>query len=116
ISEKEWHDTLLRSWLELSSKGGFKNFPQAKKQPKLSLKNKIEIKSAGSILWSDLKSESKTIYAFQGKLIKDKPSINLIKLIKALNSGKVCLISDYIKLKDLTALQALACAGAFHQL
>jgi len=112
ISENEWHDTLLKSWLELSSKNGFKNFPQIKSQPKLSLKSEIKIKSA-AILWSDLKAETKTVYAFQGHLIEDKPSANLIKLIKDLNAGKVCAVSKYIKEKDLKTVQALAKAGAF---
>lgn len=112
ITENEWYDTLLKSWLELSSKNGFKNFPQIKSQPKLTLKSKIEIKSS-AILWSDLKSETKTIYAFQGNLIEYKPSANLVKLIKDLNAGKVCVVSKYIKEKDLTTLQTLAKAGAF---
>lgn len=112
ISENEWHDTLLKSWMELSSKSGFKNFPQIKPQPKLSLKSKIENRS-GAILWSNLKTKNKTVYAFQGHLIEDAPSTSLVKLIQALNSGKVCVISDYIKIKDLKTLQALALAGAF---
>jgi hypothetical protein len=113
ISENEWHDTLLKSWLELSSKDGFKNFPQIKSQPKVSLKSKIKRESAQAILWSNLKAEAKTVYAFQGHLIVDKTSVPVVKLIKDLNSGKVCVISDYIKDKDLKVIQALTKLGAF---
>lgn len=112
ISENEWHDTLLKSWLELSSKSGFKNFPQIKSQPKLSLLSQIEIK-AQTVLWSDLKSENKTVYAFQGHLIQEKPSPSFVKLIQALNRGKICVVGDYIKSKDVITLQALARLGAF---
>jgi hypothetical protein len=113
ISENEWHDALLKSWLKLKSQGGFKNFPKIKQQPRLSLKSKINLKSAQSILWSTLKSESKMIYAFQGHLIEGKSSKKLVQLIQDLNVGKVCLISDYVDAKDLILLQALAQTGAF---
>lgn len=113
ITANEWHDTLLKSWLELSSKDGFKNFPQIKSQPQVTLKSKIKLNSAQTIFWSDLKSESKTVYAFQGQLIEDKSSLSLVKLIKDLNAGKICPVSDYIKNNDLKTVQALAKLGAF---
>lgn len=112
ISESEWHDTLLKSWIALSSKNGLKNFPQIKTQSKLSLKSKIKLKSS-AILWSNLKSESKTVYAFHGHLIEGQPSVSIVKLIQALNTGKTCVISDFIKGKDLETIKTLAQAGAF---
>lgn len=116
-SENEWHDTLLKSWLMLYSKNGFKNFPKMKPQPKLSLKSRIQISSGRKILWSFLKSETKIVYAFQGTLIEVPLSDQLLKLIQNLNSEKSCLIADSLKGKDKTrdlkTLEALSRAGAF---
>ena len=114
ISENEWYDALLKSWLELASKKGFKNFPQTQTSSKVSLKHKIKVNEfSSSILWSNLQSEVKTIYAFQGNLIESKPSPKVIKLITALNLGKICLISDYIQKNDLPIVQTLVKLNAF---
>jgi Cupin superfamily protein len=113
ISENEWHDTLLKSWLELSSKNGFKNFPQNKSQPKLSMQSLIELSSSSPILCSNLKSKAHVYYAFQRNAIEAVKSASLLKLIQDLNTGKACLISDYLKKPhDMKSMQALANQGA----
>ncbi len=114
ISESEWHDALLKSWLELSSKHGFKNFPHKKSQAKITAKARIELNSCSELLWAPLKSSSQMFYAFQGHVVKAAKSASLLNLIKALNAGKTCLIEDYLKKPtDLKSLLALANAGAF---
>jgi len=117
ISENELHDTFLKTWLELTSKQGFKTSPRVKAQTKISYQSRIQMTAAQPILWSKLLSESKTIYAFQGTLLESTPSVELLQLIKSLNLGQQCLIKDYLsgakKNQDLKALQILSNAGAF---
>jgi hypothetical protein len=117
ISENELHDALLKSWMKLSSKKGFKNSPRVKTYRKLSLRSQISATQSNSIFWSKLKSEAKTLYAFQGILLECTPSAQLLKLIKLLNRGHLCKISDFLKgphkINDLKSLNILSKAGAF---
>lgn len=120
ITQDEWYDTLLKSWLKLNSKNGFKNESQKKSLQKLSMKSKIQQSHQQHILWSHLKSEAKTIYAFQGIMAEGFLSESVVQLIQALNSNCVCLISDYLKNKnkarDLKTLEILFQAGAFERI
>lgn len=111
-TEQEWHDTLLRSWLKLSSQYGFKNFPRPDSF-KLTLKSQIQLSSNHEILWSNLKSNEKTLYAYHGHLIEDHPSKKIIQLVQDLNSGQICKVADYLKTKNLKFLNELSKAGAF---
>jgi hypothetical protein len=117
ISENELHDALLKTWITLNSKQGFKTSPRTTPQTALSFQSRIRMTSPKCVLWSQLKSEAKIIYAFQGTLLESLPSIELLKLIKALNLGHQCLIRDYLtgpkRKQDLKSLQVLSTAGAF---
>jgi hypothetical protein len=94
---------------------GFKTIPAV--PVKLTAKSKIQLRSEHSlILWQQsLTTKSTTYFCFGGVLVEGTKSSGLLKLVKALNSGASCLVSDYLKgsASDLQDLQALAEAGAF---
>lgn len=117
LSKNELHDAFLKSWLELISKQGFKTFPLQIPPNKISLDSEIQISSLKSILWSKNRSKKMISCAFQGTVIELSPSHEMLYLIKDLNLGKQCRISDYLGLpknkKDLASIQILADAGAF---
>jgi len=117
ISENEIYDSFLKTWIQLKSKQGFKILPHRVVARQLTFKNRIKIMNNKNILWSKLKSEPTIIYAFQGTLVQITKSVNFLKLIKNLNDGQECLISDYLKgftkNEDMRALQILSMAGAF---
>ncbi len=113
ISDKQWHDILLKSWLALHSKNGFKNGPKIKASQNLTLASRIKIQEGNLIQWAQLKTESKTVFAFQGILVEAKKNKDLLSIIKNLNSGKECLISDFLSKKDFILINELHKAGAF---
>lgn len=93
ISEAELYDTFMQAWLKLLSMQGFKTPPHSK----LSAKGIIQLPSSKVIIWTHLKSKKKILYAFQGSSLELAPSANIQRLVKALNSGKSCKLSDYLK-------------------
>ncbi len=117
LSKNQLYDAFLKSWLELSSKQGFKTFPRQTPRNKISLDSVIQTSSLKSILWSKNKSKNRISCAFQGTVLELPPSHEMLRLIKDLNLGKKCRISDYLGLsknkKDLASIQILADAGAF---
>ena len=117
LSKNALHDTFMKSWIELRSKQGLAKAPELKIKKNISLHSRIQQLDSNCIFWTKLKSEPKTIYAFQGNLVETSPAPELLKLIKDLNSGKTCIVADYLKgphrQRDLSALRLLGQAGAF---
>lgn len=109
ISELELHDALMQSWLKLASKQGFKNATSL--NLKLSLSSQLQLPKSKSIIWAQLKSKPATLYAFQGVTLEISKSKNIEKLVKALNAGEKCKISDFLKgdkkLQELKSIQIL---------
>lgn len=117
LTALELQETFLKSWMKHISLQGFKNMPHV--DFKLSAKSRIQLRSDRSlILWQQgLTSKEKFYFSFGGVLVESSKSSGLLKLVKAVNAGETCLVSDFLKkasLKNnLAALQALADAGAF---
>jgi hypothetical protein len=63
-----------------------------------------------------MKQKSKQLFVFNGILVEHSGSKELLALIKDLNGGQVCLLSQYLrgpkKREGLNILQKLADAGA----
>jgi hypothetical protein len=95
ISEAELHDTFMHAWLKLASKQGFKTTSSS--NLKISFSNQIKLPKSKSILWAQLKSKPTLIYAFGGLALEVPISNNFQNLVKDLNSGKTCKVSDYLK-------------------
>lgn len=117
LSASELKETFLKSWMVHISQQGFKNIPQV--DFKLSLQSIIGLRShRAPVLWQQaLTNKSKCYFSFGGALLESSKSGGLLKLVKAVNAGEKCLVSDYLtgasKASDFKALQALASAGAF---
>ena len=117
LTAKELQETFLKSWMTHISLQGFKTIPHI--AVKLSAKSRIQLRSDKSmILWQQgLTSKDRFFFSFGGALVESTKASGFLKLVKALNAGETCLISDFIKgataKKDLSSLQALANAGAF---
>lgn len=109
ISEEELHDALMHSWLKLASKQGFKT--NSSLNLKLNLSTQVELPLSKTILWAQLKSKPTILYGFQGVTLEISKSKNIQRLIKALNAGEKCKISDYLKgnkkLQELKSIQIL---------
>jgi hypothetical protein len=86
---------------------------------KLSLQSKIHLRNdRAPVLWQQgIANKNKFYFSFGGILVESSKSGGLLKMIKALNAGENCLVTDYLegatKAADLKALQSLADAGAF---
>lgn len=112
----ELQEVFLKSWMKHISLQGFKTLPGL--NLKISNKSKIKLRSERSlILWQQSLTKKNTSYfSFGGVLVKSSKSTDLLKLVKALNAGKTCLVSDFLKgttaKEDLKNLQTLAHAGA----
>lgn len=116
LSAVELQEILLKSWMKHISLQGFKTIPRI--DFKVSAKSHIRLRSDNSlILWQQGLCSKQTIYfSFGGILVEARKSGGLFKLIKALNAGKTCLVSDFLKgsyRNDLRSLQILADFGAF---
>ena len=117
LSASELQETFLKSWMVHISQQGFKNIPQV--DFKLGLKSKIYLRSdRAPVLWQlGLANKSQCFFSFGGVLVESTKTGGLLKLVKALNAGETCLVSDYLKGaskgQELEALQMLAAAGAF---
>ncbi|MBK7893052.1 MAG: hypothetical protein IPJ84_20010 [Bdellovibrionales bacterium] len=115
LSTEELHDAFLRSWTIHSSKQGFKTVPKSPTAI-LKLSSSIQLQSSIPILWSHLKTESRTLFAFAGTVVDEKTSQSFLKLIRSLNSGKTCQIRKFLKgtsaKQELSYLQRLVNAGA----
>ena len=118
LSTDELHDAFLRSWTIHNSKQGFKTVPKKSASAMLKLNSDIQLQSPIPILWSHLKTESRTLFAFAGTVVDEKTSLSFLKLIRSLNSGKTCQINKFLKgtsaKQELTYLQRLANAGAIN--
>lgn len=120
LTALELQETFLKSWMKHISLQGFKNIPHV--DFNLSGKSRIHLRSDRSlILWQQgLTSKEKFYFSFGGVLVESSKSSGLLKLVKAVNAGETCLVSDFLKgaslKKDLASLQALADAGAFGNL
>lgn len=116
ISEDELHDAYLRAWTIHNSKQGFKTVPKRSDIAQFKLNSRIQLQTSLPILWSQFKTEPYTLFAFAGTAVDRKTSRGFLKLVQALNSGKVCQINKYIKggsaKQELVLLQSLAEAGA----
>ncbi|WP_374079135.1 JmjC domain-containing protein [Bdellovibrio bacteriovorus] len=117
LTALELQETFLKSWMKHISLQGFKNIPHV--DFKLSAKSRIQLRRDRSlILWQQaLTSKEKVYFSFGGVLVESSKSSGLLKLVKAVNAGETCLVSDFLKgaslKKDLATLRALADAGAF---
>lgn len=117
LTHDELQETFLKAWMKHISLQGFKNIPTV--DCKLTIKSKLKLRSNRSlILWQQgLSSKDKFFFSFGGVLVESSRSSGLLKLVKAINSGTTCSVSDFLKgatLKtDLKSLQILAAAGAF---
>lgn len=115
LTKNELHDVFLKDWLKLRSKQGFKNLPVVLSQRKLLLKDHIQLQPGQNIHWAKLKTKKQMFYAFHGNIFDQNITTDVHKLIKDLNFGKKCLISDYLnKMIDLKFIQALCNRGAFY--
>jgi ribosomal protein L16 Arg81 hydroxylase len=116
LEAPELNQFFLHQWMQHVSKQGFKNSP--KYYLKIRPKSKIKLRQLNSkILWlKDLTDKSKYHFSFAGVVFETTDSSQLLDLIKALNSGETCILSDYLVGKnqknDLKALQKIATAGA----
>lgn len=117
LSAEELQETFLKSWMKHISLQGFKTLPQS--NFKVSMRSRIQLRNPNSlVLWQQgLTSKGKTFFSFGGTLVESKGSAGLLKLIKALNAGEICLVSSFLKgakqKQGLMCLQALADVGAF---
>ena len=117
LSTSELQETFLKSWMVHISQQGFKNIPQV--DFKLGLQSEIRLRhDRAPVLWQQgLTNKSKCYFSFGGVLVESTKSSGLLKLVKNLNAGENCLVSDYLKgsskVSDFQALQTLASAGAF---
>jgi hypothetical protein len=117
LTPSELQETFLKSWMVHISQQGFKNIPQL--DFKLSLQSKIHLRNdRAPVLWQQgIANKNKFYFSFGGILVESSKSGGLLKMIKALNAGENCLVTDYLegatKAADLKALQSLADAGAF---
>lgn len=109
ISESELYDTFMHAWLKLASKQGFKTTHSS--NLKLNLTSQIQLPKSKPILWAQLKTKPVNVYAFEGNTLEIPVSKNFHKLVKDLNSGKTCKLSDYLtgtkKSQELKFLQTL---------
>lgn len=116
LSVDELHDAFLRSWTIHNSKQGFKTVPKKSPTAILKMNSSIELQSSIPILWSQLKTESHTLFAFAGSVVDEKTSHAFLKLVQSLNAGKICQINKFLKgtsaKQELAYLQTLAAAGA----
>lgn len=101
LSKGELHDTLLRYWLEVASKRGFKNAPVPGKRTRLQVGDRVRGKPQNPILWASLAGGGACVAA-NGTLVDISDSRN-IKMIEALNSGGTCEVNR----SSLGILQAL---------
>lgn len=119
LKTAELEETFLKSWMQHISLQGFKTIPHI--EFNLSLKSRIQLRNKNAlILWQQgLAEKEKFFCSFGGVLIETAKSSGLLKLIKAVNLGESCLVSDYLKgtalKKELASLRALAQAGAFSE-
>ena len=101
----------MEAWLKLLSMQGFKTKNRRTLPLKFSVACEIQLSSSETILWTQLKSKKKTLYAFCGETLELTPSTNIKKLVVALNSGRTCKLSDYIsgikKTEELKFIQSL---------
>ncbi len=108
-------ENFLKFWMQHVSLLGFKNLPQGTEQPGLSSRLRLRSPRA-KILWQASRvHKTKVFCSFGGVLIKTEKSSGLLKLIKTLNEGEICLVRDFINPShktDLQSLQQLAEAGA----
>lgn len=117
ISVSDLQETFLKSWMIHISQQGFKNIPQV--DFKLDLKSKIQLRNdRAPVLWQQgISNKTQFYFSFGGMLVESSKSGGLLKLIQTLNSGKTCLVAEYLngssKTSDFKALQILADAGAF---
>jgi hypothetical protein len=117
LSTLELEESFLKTWMVHISQQGFKSIPQI--NFKLGLKSRIHLRSdRAPILWQQgLTTKTKIFFSFAGVLVESTKASGLLKLVKAVNAGEICLVSDYlkeaVKTQDLKSLQTLAEAGAF---
>lgn len=93
ITKNELYDLLIKDWIILKSKQGFKNSPQLNLKMTAKKDHNIQIPKSQKILFTKLKTEKKIIYVFQGQLIKVTFEIKFHQLILDLNARKI--ISTY---------------------
>lgn len=108
LTSAELQENFLKSWMVHISMQGFKNRPLP--DFKLNLKSRIHLRSdRDPILWrQSVLSKTKILLCFGGVLVESKKSSGLLKLVKAINAGKTCVVSDYIGAAALPALRRLA--------
>jgi hypothetical protein len=112
MTKSQWREMFADDWLRKSSARGLKTSAIVSAP----LKKSIEIsKLSEPVLWR--KNEIGLVLSFAGQNFQASSSAGLLKLIVALNSGRRCVVSDYLKGArkpvDLATLRSLAAAGAF---
>ncbi len=97
--------------LKLLSMQGFKTKNRLVLPSQFSIDSEIQLPNSTPILWAQLKSKKKTLYAFGGLTLEISPSSNIHRLVKTLNSEKPCKLSDYLKgikkTEELKTIQTL---------
>lgn len=116
LSENEIKNHFLKAWMNHISKQGFKVIP--KERVKIKMTDRLRLRQIRSpILWLQSERDGKTLYSSGGVLVEHQNSKNLLKLVKALNSGQSCQIQQFLngtsRAQDLKCLQILSDAGAF---
>jgi len=116
LTTLELQEAFLKSWMKHISLQGFKTIPHT--GFKLSASSRIQLRSSRSlILWQQgLTSKDMYYFSFGGALVESSKSSGLLRLVRALNAGKTCSVSNFLKgasqKKDFIALKTLADAGA----
>ncbi|WP_413560829.1 JmjC domain-containing protein [Bdellovibrio sp. HCB209] len=118
LSPSELEEAFLQSWTKHISLQGFKTMPHT--EVKIAPKSKIQLRNDHSMILWQQSLTNKKMYAFSfGGVQIQSTSAGLLKLIKALNTGKALVPGDFLKgatLKnDIQSLQALANAGAIQK-
>lgn len=115
LSAAELEDAFLKSWMKHISLQGFKTVPVS--EVTVTMKSSARLRSERSpVLWHQETAKKKSFSLSFGGVLVESSSAGLLKLVKDLNAGKVCVPSQYLKgngaKADLSLLQGLADAGA----
>lgn len=116
VSAIEMQESFLIFWMKHISLKGFKSI--SKSHMKLGLDTKIRLRNdRAKILWhKSLCEKNKFYFCFGGVCIHCLQSNQLLDLIRALNSGQVCLVRNFLtgtnQNRDLKFLKIFIDAGA----
>ena len=121
LSNAELEDSFREIWMKQIAGHGMKTLAREPGQFKIGTKLRLR-NSASPILWTRLKAKhdrkNETFaFCFGKSAVQTSQSLNLLKLIEALNSGQTCLLKKYLRgtrsHPDFVVLQQLGDSGAF---